>query len=94
MPSLTELADSVSDEATFLEFVNALRQDRLAEDREGEIDSSGRGKNGWQNHTIEAFLEAALAWAEDSGFGEKQGLTEASPWRKAAVFLLCGKIYE
>ena len=43
---------------------------------------------------IAEALEAAQAWAEDSNFGESQGLKEASPWKKFAVFLYCGKIYE
>jgi len=34
------------------------------------------------------------AWAKDSEFGIRQGLKDASPWRKFAAFLYCGKIYE
>ena len=47
-----------------------------------------------QNITIEPFLEAACAWAEDTDFGARQDLSGASPWKKFAVFLYCGKIYE
>ena len=50
---------------------------------------------GWQNLTIEDFLEAALAWAEASNFGRSQGVDDsANPWRRLAIFLYCGKIYE
>jgi hypothetical protein len=50
---------------------------------------------GWQNGTIEQFLEAALSWAEDTGFGRTQGLADnVVPWRRLAVFLYTGKIYE
>jgi len=48
----------------------------------------------WENGSIEDFLAAASAWAVDSEFGSTQGLSSASPWRKFATFLYCGKIYE
>jgi hypothetical protein len=46
------------------------------------------------NHTIADFLDAAVSWAEDSSFGAQQGLIDAAPWKRFAVFLYCGKIYE
>jgi hypothetical protein len=79
---LSERLKVVTDEATFLAFVQAL-----AADRRGDAEH-------WANGTIEDFLDAASAWAEDSEFGLKQGLSSASPWRKFATFLYCGKIYE
>jgi len=91
------LVEAVVDEASFLKFVAALRQDReveVAAQTTTSIDPFGRGPNGWENHTIEAFLEAAFSWAEDSNFGKSQGLTDENPWKKFAVFLYCGKIYE
>jgi hypothetical protein len=87
---------TVNDEESFLAFVRALEADRrLAE--EGEVDDPhGFGAaRGWQNSTIEQFLESALAWAEDSRFGRNQGLgDDASAWRRLAMFLYAGKIYE
>lgn len=94
---LHELIDTVNDGKSFLKFVAELRKDRETEVKAQTatpIDSFGRGSHGWENHTIEGFLEAAQAWAEDSNFGESQGLREASLWKKFAVFLYCGKIYE
>ena len=88
-----EALERVVDEATFLHFVDALAANRRA-DASGEVDSSGRSPGGWENHTIEAFLGAASRWARDSGMGESQGLDEASPWKRFAVFLYSGKIYE
>ncbi|MYM65858.1 hypothetical protein GTP45_03280 [Pseudoduganella sp. FT55W] len=79
---LHEKLEVVTDEATFLAFVQALAHDRRAD-----------GKT-WENDSIEDFLEAAGSWADDSGFGASQGLSAASPWKKFAVFLYCGKIYE
>ena len=79
---LHDRLDAVEDETTFLEFVGALTADRL---------SNGQS---WENGTIEDFLEAASSWAEDSEFGLRQGLSSASPWKRFAAFLYCGKIYE
>ena len=73
--------EAVSDRDSFLAFVKALIADR----------QSGQG---WENDSIEQFLDAAAAWAEDSQFGDRQGLKDASPWKRFAVFLYCGKIYE
>ena len=94
---LHELIETVQDEASFLKFVKALRHDReqdVSAQEHKSIDDCGRGPIGWENHTIENFLEAAQAWAEDSDFGSSQGLAGASPWKKIAAFLYCGKIYE
>ncbi|MCU6499569.1 hypothetical protein LPN04_17380 [Rugamonas sp. A1-17] len=79
---LHDRLEAVIDEATFLDFVRALTADRLENSQE------------WENGTIEDFLEAASSWADDSEFGSRQGLSNASPWKKFAVFLYCGKIYE
>jgi hypothetical protein len=93
---LHELLGAVSDEPSFLRFVKALTADRLEEvekERTSPSPPYGPGANGWENHTIEDFLEAATAWAEDSGFGHRQDLPN-NPWRRFASFLYCGKIYE
>jgi glycine C-acetyltransferase len=46
------------------------------------------------DQTIEAFLGAASSWAESTNVGLTQGLDPANPWKRFAVFLYCGKIYE
>lgn len=79
---LHEQLEAVTDEATFLEFVRRLVVDRRV------------NAQTWANSSIEDFLEASGSWAEDSEFGARQGLSAASPWKKFAVFLYCGKIYE
>lgn len=84
--------EAVADVATFLDFARALLADR-ENTNEGDLDA-GRGKAGWESDTIEGFLESAIAWAEDSEFGVTQGLAESSPWKRFAIFLYCGKIYE
>jgi len=79
---LHELLETVTDEATFLEFVRVLAEDRR------------ENGSAWENDSIEDFLDAAGSWAVDSEFGARQGLSAASPWKKCAVFLYCGKIYD
>jgi hypothetical protein len=79
---LHEQLETVTDEESFLAFVQALLIDRRC------------NAERWENSSIESFLEAASAWAEDSAFGSKQGLLTASLWKKFATFLYCGKIYE
>jgi hypothetical protein len=89
-----ESLERVDGPETFLAFARELLADR--EQEVGKpIDPFGRGVNGWENHTIEAFLEAAIRWAEASDFDDmEESLKYASPWKKVATFLWCGKIYE
>lgn len=79
---LHEQLETVRDEASFVAFVTALARDRRT------------NSASWQSGSIEQFLEAAVSWAEDSGMGSIQGLGNATPWKKVATFLYCGKIYE
>ena len=82
MTKLHERLEKVTDEETFLTFFQAL------------IVHSRCDAEHWEHKSIEDFLEAASAWAEDSAFGSQQGLSLTSPWRKFATFLYSGKIYE
>lgn len=88
---LHEKLEAVSDAASFLCFVQALIEDRKTSNG---VDDFGRSDNGWENHSIEDFLEAAFAWAEATEIGASQGLANSSPWKRFATFLYCGKIYE
>jgi hypothetical protein len=94
---LHEQADAVHDGRTLLEFVKALiadREDEIAKESRSSSSPYGAGSNGWENGTIEDFLDAASRWAESTNFGRAQGLSDSNPWRQFAVFLYCGKIYE
>jgi hypothetical protein len=94
---LHQLLESVVDERSFLAFVEALRNDReldVAAEKNNPSSPYGPTTRGWENTTIESFLESAQAWAENSNFGARQNLSSTSPWRKFAEFLYCGKIYE
>ncbi|MCO7572862.1 MULTISPECIES: DUF7660 family protein [Pseudomonas chlororaphis group] len=81
---LEQRLQQVNDEQSFLDFVQALLADRR----------QLQHRDSWQNHSIEDFLDGAQAWAEATGMGATQGLAQASPWQRFAVFLYCGKIYE
>lgn len=94
---LHDLLESVSDEQSFLAFANALHEDRVIDAAaEKTMPSSPYGptRGGWENVTIESFLESACAWAASTGFGDSQNLGGATPWKKFATFLYLGKIYE
>lgn len=95
--NLHDQLELVTDQESFVAFVRALAQDRVSAaqaDAESRAPPYGADAGGWENTSIEAFLEAAVSWAEDSNFGATQGLATVSLWRKFAVFLYCGKIYE
>ena len=94
---LHELLETVCDEKSFLLFVEALRIDREAEvgaQKVEGISACDRGQNGWVNHSIETFLEAAQAWAESTNVGASQGIEPNNYWKRFATFLFCGKIYQ
>jgi len=92
---LHERVDGVCDQRSCLEFVKALaadREDEVAKDL-SKASRHGPGATGWEAATIEAFLYAAVSWAEDSEFGKTQGLPDDNPWRQFATFLYCAKDY-
>lgn len=97
MPSnLDDLLERVNDRESFLVFARALTNDREEEVRnetESPTSPFGLGSNGWENGSIEAFLDAAIAWTEDS-IGSAIELPEEPAWQSFARFLYAGKHYE
>lgn len=97
---LVGLLEAVHDRASFLEFVSALARDRREEvetERATPSAPYGPGARGWQNSSIESFLEAAAAWAKDVyQLPDERAawFPEAPSWRAFARFLYLGKIYE
>jgi hypothetical protein len=83
---------SVDDEASLIAFARALLVDREA--AEGALLSLDGFKGDWANNSIAEFLEAAVAWAEDSEFGAHPGPKAANPWALFAAFLWAGRGYE
>lgn len=77
-----DLLDKVKDEKSFIEFAQLLLLDH------------NNNQANWGNCTLEQFLDAAIAWAEATDMGASQGMDSASPWKRFATFLYCGKIYE
>src|ERR1041385_1752821 len=65
--TLVGLLEAVHDRSSFLAFVAALAKDRREEveiERTMPSPPCGPGARGWQNGSIESFLERAAAWAE------------------------------
>lgn len=96
MIDLDEKLESVVDRESFLDFVRALvadREDEVTKERESPSDPYGPGANGWENGTIENFLDAALAWTED-WIGRDGELPSEPSWKSFARFLYAGKYYE
>ena len=94
---LHEQLEEVKDQESLLRFIHALvkdREDAVMAEKKSPSSPYGPDAGGWENTTIEGFLESAAAWAESSKFGERQGLSPTNPWKQFAHFLYCGKIYE
>jgi hypothetical protein len=84
-------AQLVDSPANFLTFLEVLREHRAAAIAEARNDPPGGfdiGPGGWENWTIEEFLEALEAYAQDAD------LPPAPTWRDFARLLLAGKVYE
>lgn len=95
--NLYQLADNVETEQDFLNFVEALMQDREEEKRKEKIKPSSQwdsGANGWENGNIVSFLDAALAWGQASINGLEFYEKPTNPWKRAAHILHAGKFYE
>ena len=88
--------DTVHDEDSFVVFVSALaadRADEAKEEREKPSSPYGPGALGWQNASIEDFLESAAAWAEDWKQSPRYAPPQ-NPWKRCAEILYAGKHYE
>jgi len=87
----------VTDEESFLTLLQALGRDRADEVRNEAIRPSpptSAGANGWENGTIEAYLDRAHAWGESSIDGLASYDHPTNPWTRVAQILLAGKYYE
>jgi hypothetical protein len=87
-----KLLETVISKQSFLDFVDALRLDRIDELEKEKIEKSGLygpGANGWQNGTIEAFLDAIHSYGQDC-----DEIKEEPNWKMFALLLMAGKMYE
>ncbi|GEM_PF-4070908 len=53
------------------------------------LDEVRHGAEGWVNPTLESFLEALMACAED-----RQNPPSNNPWKHAAMLIQAGAFYE
>lgn len=87
----------VRDEASFLAFIKALYEDRM-DDRQKEMlkpsSPYGPSANGWENGSIEAFLEAAYACGIVCIGKATDDDEPDNDWFRAARIIYCGKSYE
>ncbi len=94
---LYQLADNVETEQDFLNFVEALMEDRNDEEKKEKVNPSSPyspGVNGWENGDIVSYLDAALAWGQASVSGLEFYEKPTNPWKRAAHILHAGKFYE
>jgi hypothetical protein len=92
---LDELLERVNDEQSFITFIQALGADFTRERTMNEpLSPYGRGALGWENGSVDAFLEAAGAWAIDSSRQVAADVASANVWQRCASILLAGKFYE
>jgi hypothetical protein len=95
--ALFQAREAVHDEETFLQFLLALRDDReaaVAQEKVAPSSPFGPGAGGWENTTIERFLDTAVRWARDSVNGNPFYKKPDNPWRRFADILYAAKIYE
>ncbi len=88
--------EAVRDEDSFVAFVSTLAADRADEvrkEKESRSSHYGPGVNGWENATIEAYLESAASWAEDWKTSPQYRPPD-NPWKRCAEILYAGKSYE
>lgn len=95
--SLDELLKTVDDEQSFIGFIEALGMD-FAEERLLEETSPSSpyrpGALGWENGSIDTFLDAAAAWATASSRSSPVSASRSNVWQRCAAILLAGKLYE
>ena len=95
--NLYEVANKVTDEQSFLEFMEMLSNDweesRQAEPR-SEVSPDAITTQEWQNYTIGDFLEAGCRWGNESINGLVHYPKPTNPWQRMAHLLYAGKCYE
>jgi hypothetical protein len=94
---LISAAEVVADEGAFIRLLQMMAVDRHNEEQKELARPSSpfsAGANGWENCSIETFLEAAAAWGEDTSRTAKPGAEASDVWRRAAMIVVAGAFYE
>lgn len=92
---LQESLENVNDRESFVRFVKLLIEDRresVALTKQNPEKYQWVSALGWENGSIENYLDAALACFEDGKWHQEK--PEETSWRRFAEFLYGGKIYE
>ncbi|MGB8932285.1 MAG: hypothetical protein WCC48_13665 [Anaeromyxobacteraceae bacterium] len=87
---MEQARDAVRDEDSLIHFMQVLAVD-FAADREEAAKSpphfTAQGPRGWENGTVDAFLESAAAWVEDSRASRSFDNSDLSrPFHAVATF--------
>ncbi|UCR85153.1 DUF7660 family protein [Pseudomonas chlororaphis] len=94
---LDELLERVNDEHSFIGFIEALGSDFAAQRVFEEATPSSPycpGALGWENGSVDTFLDAAAAWATASSKSSPPSAPDTNVWQRCASILLAGKFYE
>ncbi|MFJ4246657.1 hypothetical protein [Pseudomonas sp. NPDC089741] len=94
---LDELLERVTDEQSFIEFVAALGADfsrERAMEKATPSSPYGAGALGWENGSVDMFLDAAAAWAVATSRNTQTDVAVSNVWQRCAAILLAGKFYE
>ncbi|MFL1501937.1 hypothetical protein ACI77J_27835 [Pseudomonas sp. O64] len=94
---IDELLARVRDEASFILFIEALGADFARErllEQASPSSPYGPGALGWENASVDAFLDAAAAWAASSTRPAQAAPVVSNVWQRCAAILLAGKFYE
>ncbi len=94
---LDELLERVSDEQSFIEFVAALGADFSREralEKPTPSSPYEAGASGWENGSVDTFLDAAAAWAVATSKNSPVDAAASDVWQRCAEILLAGKFYE
>jgi hypothetical protein len=94
---IDELLARVRDEASFIRFIEALGADFARErllEQTSPSSPYGPGALGWENASVDAFLDAAASWAESSTRHAQADVVVSNVWQRCAAILLAGKFYE
>jgi hypothetical protein len=89
---LNDWLEKVNSKETFLQFVKALKEDKIDEDEKEKVTPPspyGPGANGWENGSIATFLDAVEAFGQDSHL-----ISNEPNWKNFALLLYAGKFYE
>ena len=92
-----KIASEVTDEESFIQFLELLAKDR---EKEKELEKNNpsspyaSGALGWENILIEHFLESASSWGQATMKGTEFYSKPENPWSRAAQIICAGKSYE